>query len=522
VGSVVGGTEGALIAGSADRFNRQLHPTEIDWIEDNAEEFAEQLSKEEGQAITEKEAKQRLSRELLRNVDRDWNTALNNAGAGSDDVALKYLSSGLASLGDLYIHRPESEIPSLGDDPKISYTAEEIQAGLQNYRENNSDSYNNALENAEYLQFKNNSFLLPLTSEAEFYRDNVAIPQDLSAHSIERIEGRAEGIKDEGKQIVDGAIDTVTHILNTPALETAESIIKPISQGLGNVIVSPDGVVEEAVDGITEFFDVHEERAQESIIARLQGDEFSAGRVEGESGAEIALAVIPAARAGGIVKLLDGDSSNNVANDSGLGENISQGEVVEVPEGNPPKKNTAGNNGSYDAEGDFGALNQQPKLPSNINTAINDKVKLVDKDRLRPSDVETFRGAEYVTVETTQKATVYRKFGGSDDQAKLHGGFASTTQNANRQQTAVYPKWSNSRFEAEIEVPSGQKLNLGTVGEQPPSSSTPKYRGGADQILLPRDWSSDWVKSVRDGKTGKIYSLEEFQAKFPDQLKRGN
>jgi hypothetical protein len=188
----------------------------------------------------------------------------------------------------------------------------------------------------------------------------------------------------------------------------------------------------------------------------------------------------------------------------------------------PPKTNTAGNNGSYYAEADFGTLNQQPKLPSNINTAINDKVRLVDKDTLRPSDVETFRGAEYVTVETTKKATVYRKFGGSDDQAKLHGGFASTTQNANRQQTAVYPKWSNSRFEAEIEIPSGQKLNLGTVGEQPPSSSIPKYRGGADQILLPRNWSSDWVKSVRDGKTGKIYSLQEFQAKFPDQLRRGN
>ncbi|WP_157830712.1 hypothetical protein [Aeromonas sobria] len=87
---------------------------------------------------------------------------------------------------------------------------------------------------------------------------------------------------------------------------------------------------------------------------------------------------------------------------------------------------------------------------------------------------------------------------------------------------AVYPAWSNSRFEAELVIPEGQKLNIGAVGQQPPSSLTPKYRGGADQVILPRNWSMDWVKSVKDGKTGKVYTFDEFKTAFPDQIRRGN
>jgi filamentous hemagglutinin len=141
---------------------------------------------------------------------------------------------------------------------------------------------------------------------------------------------------------------------------------------------------------------------------------------------------------------------------------------------------------------------------------------------LRPGTIETFRNGQYITVETTESVSLFRKFGGGPNQAKLDGGFASTIQNAGRQETAVYPAWSNSRFEAELMIPEGQKLNIGAVGQQPPSSLTPKYRGGADQVLLPRNWSTDWVKSVRDGKTGIVYSLDEFKAAFPDQVTRGN
>ena len=182
---------------------------------------------------------------------------------------------------------------------------------------------------------------------------------------------------------------------------------------------------------------------------------------------------------------------------------------------------SSGNNGSFEAEGDFGYLNQSPKIPSNINTAINDKVKVVDKDNLPFDTAETFRRSEYVTVETVAKVSLFRKFGGVGNQAAIDGAFATTAKNAGRQETAVYPKWSSSRFEAEIEVPPGEKLNIGKVSEHPFDSSSPKYRGGADQVLLPRNYPLDWIKTVRDGKTGKIYSIDEFRVVFPDQFRDG-
>ncbi len=172
------------------------------------------------------------------------------------------------------------------------------------------------------------------------------------------------------------------------------------------------------------------------------------------------------------------------------------------------------------AQGGYLVQNNNLVRPS-IGTLIDDKVRLLETEKLRPGTIETFRNGQYVTAETTESVILYRKFGGGAAQAKLDGGFASTVKNAGRQETAVYPKWSSSRFEAEIEIPAGQKLNIGAVGQQPSSSLTPKYRGGADQVLLPRNYPMDWVKSVRDGKTGVVYTLDEFKAAFQDQVSRG-
>ncbi|VVE37841.1 hemagglutinin repeat-containing protein [Pandoraea terrigena] len=153
-----------------------------------------------------------------------------------------------------------------------------------------------------------------------------------------------------------------------------------------------------------------------------------------------------------------------------------------------------------------------------VGTRIDAKVKLVAQEKLRSSTAETFKDGKYFTVETTEAVTLYRKFGGRGNQAKLDGGFAATKENASRQDTAVYPKWSSTRFEAVIEVPQGQKLNVGKVGKQPTESDSPKYRGGEDQVLLPRGYPVDWVRSVRDGKTGKTYTLDEFRVEFTDQF----
>nr|WP_282578155.1 hemagglutinin repeat-containing protein [Pectobacterium versatile] len=156
-----------------------------------------------------------------------------------------------------------------------------------------------------------------------------------------------------------------------------------------------------------------------------------------------------------------------------------------------------------------------------LGTKIDNSLIITDKEYLPESIISTFRSGKYETVITREPVTLFRKFGGSEEQAKLDGGYATTVSNASRNETAVYKKWSTTQFEAQIEIPKNTKLNIGAVGEQPPLSTNPKYNGGADQILLPRNYSTDWIKSVRDGKTGKIYTYDEFKTKLPDQVTRG-
>ena len=86
--------------------------------------------------------------------------------------------------------------------------------------------------------------------------------------------------------------------------------------------------------------------------------------------------------------------------------------------------------------------------------------------------------------------------------------------------TVLFITNSFAQFEAEIVIPAGQKLNIGKVGQQPVDSINPKYSGGGDQILLPQNYPPAWIKSIRDGKTGKVYSYSEFKNKFPEQVQR--
>lgn len=95
-------------------------------------------------------------------------------------------------------------------------------------------------------------------------------------------------------------------------------------------------------------------------------------------------------------------------------------------------------------------------------------------------------------IETTTKLTVYRRFGGN---AKLLGSFVSTVPKLSRKELALLKKWNNMRFEAEIIVPQNTRLYVGRIEEQ---------------ILLPKDYPSEWIRTIRDLKTGKVYTFEEY------------
>ena len=113
-----------------------------------------------------------------------------------------------------------------------------------------------------------------------------------------------------------------------------------------------------------------------------------------------------------------------------------------------------------------------------IQTRISQQVMLTTKQKLPPAIVDTFKNGMYQTVTTKEPITVYRKFGGTDKQAKLLGGYATTISNAGRSETAVYPRWSSMQFEAVIEIPKNQSINIGKVAPQPLNKKIPKYRGG--------------------------------------------
>jgi RHS repeat-associated protein len=132
-------------------------------------------------------------------------------------------------------------------------------------------------------------------------------------------------------------------------------------------------------------------------------------------------------------------------------------------------------------------------------TAIDDKVTVVDKNNSVPEWMrETFMDSHYRTVVTNEDITLYRVFGGT---ARPQGAFATTMPAGNRIQSkidsALLPEWKNSReYEAEIIIPKGTKLDIGKVAPQTIDETGTVLKGGADQVLLPRDWPDQWIVSI--------------------------
>jgi hypothetical protein len=79
-----GSVTGAATAFNIDANNRQLHPTERQWIQQNARRFAQ------AEGITEEQAMERLTQQALRNVDFLWRAQL----ADGDDAAAKAFLNG--------------------------------------------------------------------------------------------------------------------------------------------------------------------------------------------------------------------------------------------------------------------------------------------------------------------------------------------------------------------------------------------------------------------------------------------
>ncbi|WP_429906500.1 hypothetical protein [Heyndrickxia faecalis] len=133
------------------------------------------------------------------------------------------------------------------------------------------------------------------------------------------------------------------------------------------------------------------------------------------------------------------------------------------------------------------------------STAIDDKVKVIEKADLPSWIGKSFKDGNYRTVITEKNVILFRTYGGD---AKMTGAFATTRPAGNRINAkidaALVPDWKNSRqYEAVIEVPKGKILNIGRVEKQFTKTGA-LLKGDGDQILLPQGWPSEWIKEVRE------------------------
>ncbi len=70
----VGGTQGAIITGTANKFNRQLHPTEMDFLEDEErlERYRQHVADVDDREISLEEAERELKVAALYMVSQSW------------------------------------------------------------------------------------------------------------------------------------------------------------------------------------------------------------------------------------------------------------------------------------------------------------------------------------------------------------------------------------------------------------------------------------------------------------------
>ncbi|GAB2795479.1 hemagglutinin repeat-containing protein [Dyella kyungheensis] len=88
IGGAVGGGAGASTALQGDQFNRQLHPSEISWINSHAKDFASQQCDCDPSADQINAATKQLAQQAARQTDVLWAAAL----PGDDSAARQYLA----------------------------------------------------------------------------------------------------------------------------------------------------------------------------------------------------------------------------------------------------------------------------------------------------------------------------------------------------------------------------------------------------------------------------------------------
>ena len=127
-----------------------------------------------------------------------------------------------------------------------------------------------------------------------------------------------------------------------------------------------------------------------------------------------------------------------------------------------------------------------------VTTAIDCKVREIEKQTLPDSIVDTFKDGNYKTVEAIEDLLLYRVYGGNSEK---QGCFLTTEKPVDRlyskMESALLQEWKNTReYYCEVYISKGTKMNIGKVGEQKTLDNA-SLPGGADQIIVSREFAGD-------------------------------
>ena len=169
-----------------------------------------------------------------------------------------------------------------------------------------------------------------------------------------------------------------------------------------------------------------------------------------------------------------------------------------------------------------GSTNQKFK------TILNDNnMERIEKQHLPENIVSSFKNEEYDTYITTNEIVLYRVYGltpSGEAGAKQFGAYATTEFAESRidvkMRLALDPQWKNALYiEEKIVVPKDVVLNIGIVAPVKLLSGT-ILEGGAEQVLLPENWTEDWVVGYRFVTSEPLMDYPEYTTEKPDAIRK--
>ena len=176
------------------------------------------------------------------------------------------------------------------------------------------------------------------------------------------------------------------------------------------------------------------------------------------------------------------------------------------------------------------SLYQPGEFNCHYKTSLDGKVREIERELLAEQDVHSFLNDEYKTYMTTEELVLYRIFGlykpNKDDDgvkgARNNGRFL-TTEFAESQidakiRLALDPRWKNIRmYEAKVIVPVETTISVGIVAPIATADGT-VLAGGAEQIMLPYNWSENWIVGYRRVAARQLQVVPKYPLKNPDPV----